>query len=72
MEQLRRLVRRNNFAAGLVWLSHDSWWRHYGFRADLVVVVRRSLGRNSKATSIRQAPHMITTGKVKKISGAMM
>ena len=38
----------------------------------LNVVIMRSLGRNTKAVSIRQAQHMITTGKVKKISGAMM
>lgn len=38
----------------------------------LSVVIRRSLGRNSEAASIRQAPHMITRGKVGKISGATM
>lgn len=38
----------------------------------LLLVVKRSLGLYTKAPSIRQAPHMITRGKVKKISGAMM
>ncbi len=38
----------------------------------LVVVLKRSLGGYTKAASIRQAPHMITTGKVKKISSATM
>lgn len=38
----------------------------------LIVVLKRSLGLYAKAPSIRQAPHMITRGKVKKISGAMM
>lgn len=32
------------------------------------VVVRRSLGRNTKAWSIRQAPHMITEGGYEKLS----
>ncbi len=34
----------------------------------LSVVIRRSLGRNTKARSIRQAPHMITDGGYEKLS----
>lgn len=34
----------------------------------LSVVIRRSLGRNTKARSIRQAPHMITEGGYQKLS----
>jgi len=34
----------------------------------LSVVIRRSLGRNTKAKSIRQAPHMITNGYYEKFS----
>ena len=38
----------------------------------LSVVVRRSLGRNTKARSIRQAPHMITEGSYTKTVQANM
>ena len=31
-------------------------------REVLTVVIRRSLGRNTRARSIRQAPHMISEG----------
>jgi fatty acid desaturase len=34
----------------------------------LSVVIRRSLGRNTKARTIRQAPHMITDGSYAKLS----
>ena len=37
-----------------------------------VVVARRSLGLNTKAPSIRQAPHMITEGGFTKIAEANM
>lgn len=36
------------------------------------VVIRRSLGRNTKAWTIRQAPHMITGGGYEKISSRSM
>ena len=39
----------------------------------LSVVIRRSLGRNTKAWTIRQAPHMVTDGgPVAKISERSM
>jgi len=38
----------------------------------LSVVIRRSLGRNTKAWTIRQAPHMITDGGYKKVSTRAM
>ncbi len=38
----------------------------------LFVVIRRSLGRNTKATKIRQAPHMMTNGSYAKIARATM
>ena len=38
----------------------------------LSVVVRRSLGRNTKAATIRQAPHMITDGEFTPIVQANM
>jgi fatty acid desaturase len=38
----------------------------------LSVVIRRSLGRNTRAHSIRQAPHMITDGGHQKIASATM
>ena len=38
----------------------------------LSVVVRRSLGRNTRARSIRQAPHLITDGGYVKIAAANM
>ena len=39
----------------------------------LSVVIRRSLGRNTKAWTIRQAPHMITnSGSVTQISKRSM
>ncbi len=38
----------------------------------LSVVWRRSLGRNTKAATIRQAPHMITDGGYSKIAEASM
>ena len=41
-------------------------------RELLSVVIRRSLGRNTQATSIRQAPHMITEGKFTPIAQANM
>ena len=34
----------------------------------LSIVIRRSLGRNTKAWTIRQAPHMITDGSYQKVS----
>ena len=34
----------------------------------LSVVLRRSLGRNTKARSIRQAPHMIGEGRFERIA----
>ena len=34
----------------------------------LSVVIRRSMGTNTRALSIRQAPHMITEGKYEKVS----
>ena len=36
------------------------------------VVLRRSLGKNTKATSIRQAPHMITNGTFEPIAAKTM
>jgi fatty acid desaturase len=38
----------------------------------LGVVIRRSLGRNTKAPAIRQAPHMIGTGRFEPIAKASM
>ncbi len=38
----------------------------------LSVVFRRSLGRNTKAASIRQAPHMITDGSYERVAGKTM
>ena len=38
----------------------------------LSVVVRRSLGMNTKAATIRQAPHMVTTGGFTKVAKATM
>ncbi|MBE1281962.1 MAG: hypothetical protein GJ676_01500 [Rhodobacteraceae bacterium] len=38
----------------------------------LDVVTRRSLGRNTKARSIRQAPHHVTDGQYEKIAKATM
>ena len=38
----------------------------------LSVVIRRSLGRNTKAAWIRQAPHMVTQGAYAKIAKATM
>ena len=38
----------------------------------LSVVIRRSLGRNTKAAWIRQAPHMVTDGGYDKIAKATM
>jgi len=36
------------------------------------VVIRRSLGRNTRAWTIRQAPHMITDGSYEKVSARSM
>lgn len=38
----------------------------------LDIVIRRSLGRNTKAWTIRQAPHMITDGGYEKVSNRAM
>jgi fatty acid desaturase len=38
----------------------------------LSVVIRRSLGRNTKAAKIRQAPNMMTNGSYTKIAKATM
>ncbi len=38
----------------------------------MVVVAKRSLGRNTKAPTIRQAPHMITTGGYESVAKASM
>jgi fatty acid desaturase len=38
----------------------------------LSVAIRRSLGRNTRAWSIRQAPHMITDGSFEKLATRSM
>ena len=45
----------------------------WGTNLDLLfVVIRRSLGRNTKASWIRQAPHMVTNGTYSRIAKATM